>query len=239
MLVVNEVYGPVQQGEGKSAGKEVMFLRLSGCNLACVWCDTPYTWNWIGTPFAHPDKFDPRKESHRMSAREVLIKLRELSPDTKSVVVSGGEPLLQQKGLMELFILLNRLGYWIEVETNGTTAPLPEFSFLVDQFNCSPKLSNSGPDNLPIKREVPKALQTLSSLPKTTFKFVIITETDLKETLELVRKYEMREVYLMPEGRTREEQISRQEQVRQMCVEYGFHFSPRLHILEHGNLRGV
>jgi len=239
MLIINEIYGPVSQGEGKSAGKQVMFIRTSGCNLACNYCDTPYTWNWIGTPFVHPDKFDVRKESHKMSVAEVIAKLRELSPKTKSVVVSGGEPLLQQSGLRELFMSLTRLGYWIEVETNGTQVPSPEFSFLVDQFNCSPKLTNSGPDNPLYKREISKALQTLASLPKTCFKFVVITDTDLNETLALVEKYKMGNVYLMPEGRTREEQIARQDQVHEMCLKHGFHFSPRLHILEHGNVRGV
>jgi 7-cyano-7-deazaguanosine (preQ0) biosynthesis protein QueE len=239
MLIVNEVYGPVKQGEGKSAGLDIMFIRLSGCNLACSWCDTPYTWNWVGTPFVHPDKFDVRKESHKMSAMEVYAKLCELSSETKAVVVSGGEPLLQQAGLQELFALLNRMGYWIEVETNGTQVPKPELAVFINQFNCSPKLTNSGPDNPLVKREIPQALQALASLSKTIFKFVVITDEDLRETLELVRKYDMKQVYLMPEGKTREEQVARQDQVREMCAKHGFHFSPRLHVLEFGNRRGV
>jgi 7-carboxy-7-deazaguanine synthase len=238
MLVINEIY-PAIQGEGKSAGKPVIFIRLSGCNLACVWCDTPFTWNWIGTKFVHPDKFDPRKESHKMDAHEVLAKLQEFSPKIHSVVISGGEPMLQQTALVELCTLLKFFHYWIEIETNGTKAPTAQLISVIDQFNCSPKLSNSGPDNPLKKREVPLALSALAALPITTFKFVITSDIDLEEVTTLIQKYDMKNVYLMPEGRTREEQVARQDKVRKMCERLGFHFSPRLHILEFGNKRGV
>jgi len=239
VLYVNEVYGPVKQGEGKSAGLDVMFIRLGGCNLACVWCDTPYTWNWIGTKFVHPEKFDPRKEVHGMSAEEVFAKLVELSPTTKSVVISGGEPLLQQNALVSLVTILRQNGYWVEVETNGTQVPKGGFIALVNQFNCSPKLANSGPDNPLAKREIPLALQTLAGLPITTFKFVITSDEDLREVTALTQKYSMRNVFLMPEGRTKEEQLRNQDGVRKLCQDYGFNFSPRLHVLEFGNKRGV
>src|SRR5271170_594917 len=99
-LKVNEIYGPVQQGEGKSSGLDVLFLRLSGCNLACSWCDTPYTWNWVGTKFVHPEKYDPMKEISFMDTNEVKVELDKLN--TKAVVISGGEPMLQQKPLLPL-----------------------------------------------------------------------------------------------------------------------------------------
>jgi 7-cyano-7-deazaguanosine (preQ0) biosynthesis protein QueE len=238
MIIVNEIYGPVLQGEGKSSGRRMMFVRLSGCNLACVWCDTPYTWNWIGTKFVHPDKFDPKKESHPMSPEEILAKLKELS-DTKAIILSGGEPTLQQKSLIPLLKLLKLNNYWVEVETNGTIELSDEFISLIDQINCSPKLSNSGVDNPLRKREKFKALTKIASQSISIFKFVVVTDDDLQETLDLVKKYDLKNVYLMPEGRTTEEQLERQDKVKNMCDQYGFNFSPRLHILEFGNKRAV
>ena len=238
-VALNEIFGPTIQGEGKSAGKEVMFLRTSGCNLACIWCDTPYTWNWEGTKFQHPEKFDPKKEVHKTKTSEIVAKLRELGPRVKSLVISGGEPLLQQKRLLETVEILRAHNYWIEVETNGTQVPDDEFVSFIDQINCSPKLSNSGPDNPLSKREVPKALEKLASLEKTTFKFVVTSEQDMVEILHLVQKYKMKNVYLMPEGRTKAEQESRQHEIEKISAEYGFTFSPRLHVLKWGTKRAV
>ena len=238
-ISTNELFGPTIQGEGKSAGREVLFLRLARCSLACVWCDTPYTWNWTGTKFQHPEKFDPKKEIHELTEEEVVERLHQLSNTVKALVISGGEPLIQQQKLIGLLTVLKADGWWIEVETNGTIVPLDSFVELVDQFNCSPKLSNSGPDNRLKMRERPEALKKLASLSKTTFKFVIITDTDLEEVLGLVRRYNLQQVYLMPEGRTKEEQLERQEKVRLLCKNQGFKFSPRLHILKWGARRAI
>lgn len=238
-IVVNEIYGPVKQGEGKSAGRNVMFLRTAGCNLRCNFCDSAFTWNWKGTKFQHPDKFDPKLEMHPMTNEEILTKLRELGPAIRSIVISGGEPMLQQESLIELMRTLKQDNYLIEVETNGTRAPLKEFSELVDQINCSPKLSNSGPDNPKQLRIRNEALVALAENPKTNFKFVISDDKDIPEILDLVNTYKMKEVYLMPEGRTREEQLARQDQVERLCKQYGFNFSPRLQVLEFGDKRGV
>jgi len=236
-LKVNEIYGPVKQGEGKSAGKEVMFVRLALCNLHCSWCDTPYTWNWIGTNFKHPDKHDPKKEVRIMDYDEILRHLFLKSRTVQAVVLSGGEPMVQQGRLIGLLQLLKRHSYWIEVETNGTIAPTNKFLSLVDQINCSPKLSNS--DNSQAQRERPHALQTLAQSSKTNFKFVVATPVDIEEILGLVNKYQFRDVYLMPQGRTKNEICSSQDLVQSLCTQHGFHFTSRLHILEHGNKRGV
>lgn len=239
MLLVNEIFGPTIQGEGKSANTEVLFLRLSGCNLACSWCDTPYTWNWKGTKFVHPDKYDKKTEAHKMTVEEVGARLKSQSPTCKRVVISGGEPLLQQKDLVKLMDLLRPQGYQFEVETNGTIFPLLPFLDRIDQINCSPKLSNSGPDNPASKREIVPALTALSASEKTSFKFVISTDQDIKEVWALVKKYRMQQVYLMPEGRTRDEQLARQDQVSALALTHGFHFSPRLHVLKWGATRAV
>ncbi len=234
MLKINEIY-PAIQGEGKSLGRKVMFIRTAMCGLHCIFCDTPYTWNWVGTKFAHPQKFDKSKEIHEMSVQQIFEKLS--LAQTRAVVLSGGEPLIQQKALIELLQLLKTAGYWIEVETAGVIAPTNEFISLVGQINCSPKLSNSG--NSIAEREKPFALHKLSLCNKTNFKFVVSHEDDAIEILDLVRKYNMRDVYLMPEGRSKDEIEQHAVIVKQMCALYGFKATTRLHILQHGNKRGV
>ena len=67
VLVVAEVFGPTFQGEGPSAGRRAMFLRLGRCNLDCAWCDTPYTWDW--------SRFDPAVELHRRTVDDVMSEL--------------------------------------------------------------------------------------------------------------------------------------------------------------------
>lgn len=234
-LKVNEIFGPTVQGEGKSAGRPVAFLRLSMCNLHCIWCDTPHTWNWEGTPFAHPKKFKQKKEVHSMTVEEVLAKVEKTS--MISLVVSGGEPFLQQKQLIPLVKSLKEKHWWIEVETNGTVMPNLDFMRLVDQVNCSPKLSNSLDDSR--LRIRPKALHALSSFNKVNFKFVISGEQDIEEVLSLVRNYDMREVRLMPECQTKEELLSKSRLVQQLCDEHGFIFCTRLSVLLAGTERGV
>lgn len=236
-IAINEIFGPTIQGEGKTAGTEVMFIRTSGCNLACIWCDTPYTWNWNGTKFAHPEKYDPKKETELLTIEQILSRL--LKFPIRRVVVSGGEPLLQQDRLTQLFKVLKSYSYLIEVETNGTIVPLDEFLSLVDQVNCSPKLANSGPDNPHTKRIVDVALIKLSACEKTNFKFVISTDNDIREIVALTAQYGLREVYLMPEGKSKEEQERRQGQIHQLAIDYGFHFSPRFQVLRWGTKRGV
>lgn len=231
-MKINEIFGPTIQGEGKSAGKEVMFIRTAGCNLACIWCDTPYTWNWLNTKFEHPDKYDPKKEVHEMSSDEIIAQLK-----CKALVISGGEPMLQQKALIDLFNKLK--DYWIEIETNGTVIPMSEFFNLINQINCSPKLSNAGKDNPEEKRIKEEALKALADNPKTTFKFVVASDEDIPEILALINRFQMKNIYLMPLGKTKEEQELRQAQVETLCKQYGFNFSPRLHVLMWGNKRGV
>lgn len=105
-----EIFGPTFQGEGGSAGQLAVFVRLSRCNLACTWCDTPYTWD--------RGRFDLRAESRRMSQIEVWDAVRSIAADL--VVISGGEPLLQQHRLVWLADMCRAAGRRVEIETNGT-----------------------------------------------------------------------------------------------------------------------
>lgn len=239
MLRVNEIFGPTIQGEGKTAGKEVLFLRLSGCNLHCVWCDTPYTWNWVGTKHTHPKKFEFKSESHEMSQAQVIAKLMELSNDkVRALVISGGEPLLQQGNLIPIIHTLKQLGWWVEVETNGTIAPTNLFLELIDQINCSPKLSNNGAD-LKQNRMRPDALEKLSGSLKTTFKFVVSRQEDIDEIIEYVTMYFMHQVYLMPLGMTVNELALTRQVTQELAAKLNFQFSERLHVMQFGGIRGV
>lgn len=229
MLKINELYGCVQQGEGKSIGKNVMFLRLAFCNLACVWCDTPYACNW--------KQFNRKDEVKEMTAEQIVKELKNLSQITKALVISGGEPLLQQNSLTRLCSILKNQGYWIEIETNGTIIPNNKFIDLIDQFNVSPKLSNSGNDLK--KREKSEVLKKLASLDKTTWKFVVSIKEDIQEILELVEKYQIKNIWLMAEGKTAKEQLDKEQLVRTLCQNFGFNFSYRLQVLKYGNKRGV
>lgn len=234
-IKVNEIFGPTIQGEGKSGGLNVAFVRLSGCNLHCIWCDTPHTWNWVGTDFAHPDKYVKEEEEHLMDELDIFQQI--VNTRARAVVISGGEPFIQQKQLIPLLKILKAEGYWVEVETNGTVLPREEFMNLVDQVNCSPKLANAlDPEKL---RHKPQALTPLAKHSKVNFKFVIQTEEDLTEVLGLIERYGMQEVRLMPECRTREELVDKEPWLRKVCEERGFIYCTRLSIMMSGTKRGV
>ncbi len=234
-ILVNEIFGLTIQGEGPSAGMPCMFLRLAHCNLSCSWCDTPYTWNWVGTKFSHPDKYEREKEIHPMTVDEVLTKL-EICPD-HSLVISGGEPMLQQGRLIPLVSFLQAVGWWIEIETNGTVMSRPDFVEHIDQINCSPKLTNSGDPRA--RRIKPKVLQALSGNNKTTFKFVVDSIGDITEVLDLVDEFHMRNVWLMPQARTKAELERSYPQVCEWAMNHGFYVSSRQHIEKWGSQRGV
>lgn len=235
VIQVNEVFGPTVQGEGKSAGIPCAFLRLANCGLRCKWCDTPHTWNFEGVNFPGLEVFRREDEVHKMTDIEILEKLESFGP--KFLVISGGEPFLQQKPLQFLIAELKLRQWWVEVETAGVVPLNDKFMFLVDQVNCSPKLENSG-NSLKVRRR-PEVLRALSAYDKVNFKFVIQHENDLAEALELVETYKFREVRLMPECRTKEELLEKEEWLKGICDRYGFIYCTRLSILQSGTERGV
>lgn len=231
------------QGEGKNLGQPSIFVRTSLCNLHCIWCDTDYTWNWKGTRFAHVrdaepgyEKFDIRKVVAELPVDEVAELVRQYP--CKNIVLTGGEPMMQQEGLLALMETLGE-GYWFEVETNGTIIPEPAFDARIGQYNVSPKLANS---NNPKKlREKPKAYRFFAGSPKAVFKFVIAGQGDMEEVLRLIERYDIpvHQVYLMPEGTSGNSLMEKQQWLVEVCKKYGFHLTSRLHILIYGNKRGV
>ncbi|MEZ4872286.1 MAG: 7-carboxy-7-deazaguanine synthase QueE [Bdellovibrionales bacterium] len=227
-----------EQGEGPTQGRPAVFLRLSGCNLFCYWCDTDYTWNWQGTLFKHQKdsqanykKFDKKQYQTELTLEQILGQLEELQ-NTPRLVVTGGEPLLQEANLLELFKAL-RSRYndmSIEIETNGTKAPSRELIKLNVQFNVSPKLSNSKiPKNLRIK---PTVLTSFVSVENSIFKFVIIDREDIKELEQLIQQIQIpnEKIWLMPCATTTEELDTTSVWVKEEADYHNWNFTDRLQI---------
>ncbi len=225
-LAVSEVFGPTIQGEGPTAGRRAAFVRLARCNLDCAWCDTPYTWDWA--------RYDPAKEIHRATVPDVLSRLDAMAVDR--VVVTGGEPLLQQRRLVPLLAACRERGWAVEVETNGTIAPLPEVAALVTAFNVSPKLANSG---VPEDRRIrPDALAALVATGRAAFKFVATGVADLDEIAAVVERHGLAPVWVMPEGIDAATITARMADLADAVVARGWNLTARLHVLLWGDERG-
>ena len=231
-LVVSEIFGPTFQGEGPSLGRRCSFLRLGACNLHCQWCDTPYTWDWTGR---NGTAYDPRKELRRASIGEVWDDLEGRS--TEMLVVSGGEPFLQQRALVPLLRRAVDAGWRIEIETAGTIAPEANLLEVVTAFNVSPKLENSG--NSLVERYKPVALDALQASGKAAWKFVAKCIEDLDEIGDLAGRHHLRPIYVMPEGTTPDVVSFRAQQLAEAVLDRGWNLTTRLHVLLYGNRRGV
>ncbi|MFQ5553187.1 MAG: 7-carboxy-7-deazaguanine synthase QueE [Thermoplasmata archaeon] len=226
-LAVSEIFHSIQ-GEGPMAGFPATFLRLGFCNLRCVWCDTKYTWDW--------DQYDPKREVHSLPLAEVQRRLKAFP--CEHLVITGGEPLLQQRALESMLGQLAEDGCFIEVETAGTIVPSPALQRIVLQWNVSPKLENSG--NPREKRENGDAMRTLVASDRAFFKFVLCEPTDVEEVNALVARYaiDQNRVILMPEAVEPDSLARRGPWVADLCEEYGYRFSSRLQIDWWGGARG-
>ncbi|MDG6939447.1 MAG: 7-carboxy-7-deazaguanine synthase QueE [Nitrososphaerota archaeon] len=228
-LPVSEIFVSLQ-GEGAYAGTPSVFLRTYYCNLTCTWCDSKYTWQGQNSAREGTDY-------RQMSLDEVLERLTDSG--CRHLVVTGGEPLLHQKQLSSLFPRLEKLGFFIEVETNGTIAPSAETAGPVGCFNVSPKMSNS---LVPAAARVHgAALKAFVESGKAYFKFVVCQPGDVAEIEELISAHGLPRdrVILMPEGTDAGTLAARGRWLAEVCRQRGFRLSPRLHILLFGNKRGT
>jgi organic radical activating enzyme len=209
-------------------GTPSVFLRLATCNLTCTWCDTKYTWDW--------QNFDYNQEVVVLDTLDVEQRITGYG--CRHLVITGGEPLLQQQELATLVASLKIQRFFCEVETNGTVAPSPAMVRDIDQWNLSPKLANSG--NSPERREMPSVLDRFAGLPNAYFKFVVSDPADLTEVRDLQHKYGIptERIVLMPEGTAPATIEDRSHWVSDACVQEGYRFSTRLHILLWGDERG-
>lgn len=231
-----EIFASVQ-GEGPSAGTPVAFVRLSRCNLACVWCDTAYTWHFEGDQRPHRSgaTWDRRANQVSLEVAEVAERIRALGQ--KRLVVTGGEPLLQAGPLAELLEMLDDMT--VEIETNGTTRAPPRLDIRIDQYNVSPKLAHSG--NPAALALLPERLAAYAADPRAWFKFVIAAPEDVAEMLALQRAYAIpsARIFLMPEGTDSATLRAREQWLVPLCLEHGFRLSDRLHIHLFGDTRGT
>ncbi len=217
------------QGEGELIGVPSVFVRTSGCNLRCVWCDTPYT-SW-------------KPEGAEMSVEAIAAEAAAYG--ARHVVVTGGEPMIAP-GMVELTGELKARGMHITVETAGTVAA----AVICDLMSISPKLSNSTPwereggrwaaqhERL---RYQPEVLRKLMESYPYQLKFVIARPEDAEEVERMAAETgaEAGRVMLMPEGTKAEMLAERGRWVAEICKQRGWRFSPRLHVELWGDRRGV
>ena len=225
-MKISEIFESIQ-GEGNNAGKPAVFLRIAECNLKCVWCDTKYTWDW--------KNYDYSKEVNEMSIKEVRQSLEQFR--VRHLVITGGEPLMQQDDLAELLTFL-KPKFYVEVETNGTILPNNTLSVLVDQWNVSPKTKNSGN---PLEMCEDNECYTFFSKKKNCyFKYVVESEDDLIEINQLISKHnlEKKRVLLMTQAMTKEEILAKEKNVFTLSKKNSLGFSPRLHVMKWGSQRG-
>ena len=214
------------QGEGSLVGVPSVFVRTSGCNLRCSWCDTPYT-SW-------------RPEGSDLTLDQIMDEVR--GHPARHVVVTGGEPMIAPE-IIALTERLRAAGMHITIETAGTVFQ----PVACDLMSISPKLANSTPDDAAWSarherlRIQPGVLSELMARYEYQLKFVIAQPGDLDEVRALIAALNAPRdrVILMPEGIGRDVLRERAVWLAEICKQEGFRFSPRLHVDLWGNQRGV
>lgn len=242
-LVVSEQFYSLQ-GEGPSIGHPAVFLRLAGCNLNCdgfsyqdptdgthLGCDTKLVWKQ-GTPYTIETLLQTWQNNNFLQYLSAGAHL----------IITGGEPLLQQIKITEFLKQLECIcaKVYVEIETNGTILPNDYLSQRVNQFNVSPKLTSS----LETRKKAyhSNILKYFATLPHAIFKFVIQTEIDIQEVIDAYQKIfhiPATRIWLMPEGGTRQALEPKMAWLAESCKQLGFNLSLRLHILLWNEATGV
>jgi 7-carboxy-7-deazaguanine synthase len=231
-MLIAEIYASIQ-GEGELSGVPSVFVRTSGCNLRCTWCDTPYaSWNPEGEPRSIPE----------------IIAAVEDHPAIQHIVLTGGEPMIA-KGIHELAAEIRRLGRHLTIETAATVAPE---GIACDLASLSPKLLNSAPDPMEhaawrrkheATRWQPDVMRAWLDAYPSQIKFVVSRPEDIDELESMLaalhREIPRHRVLLMPEGTTPEVMRRRASWLAGLCQARGFRYAHRLHIELYGNRRGT
>jgi 7-carboxy-7-deazaguanine synthase len=224
-MYISEIFYSIQ-GEGVLAGTPSVFVRTSGCNLRCTWCDTPYT-SW-------------QPEGEERGIESIAEEVERYG--ASHVVVTGGEPMIAP----QIEELTHRLKQHVTIETAGTV----DAHVRCDLMSISPKLANSTPQNRENGRWAaqhdrlryqPEILKRLIQLYPHQLKFVIADPDDLTEVHAIVETIgaSKSRVVLMPEGVDAAVLAERGRWLAEICKQEGYRFSPRLHIDLWGNRRGV
>lgn len=218
------------QGEGRLVGTPSIFIRTSGCNLRCVWCDTPYTsWHPQGEAW---DLAEILAEAERYPARHVVI--------------TGGEPLLDPE-IEELTVRLKEKGYHMTIETAATLFK----PVVCDLLSMSPKLANSTPwkrgngrfARMHEQRRLNFAvMQQLMDCYEHQFKFVVERRrdfTEIEEVLSRLQGVDRSRVLVMAQAKSKKALREKAPWIVGLCKKHGFSYTPRLHIELYGNRRGT
>jgi 7-carboxy-7-deazaguanine synthase len=226
---ISEIFYSIQ-GEGRLVGVPSVFVRTSGCNLRCRWCDTPYT-SW-------------KPEGKSWSIKNILCEVARYP--TRHVVITGGEPLLAPD-IQDLTVQLKQRGAHITVETAATIfKPLAG-----DLISLSPKLANSTPWQrsrgefaaMHEKRRLNyPVIQSFIDRYDYQLKFVVDRKKDLEEVRAVIgqlQNIDVSKVMLMAQGVRHEELVRKSQWIVASCQQYGFSYTPRLHIQLFGNRRGT
>lgn len=230
-MLISEIFFSLQ-GEGQLIGVPSVFVRTSGCNLRCNWCDTPYA-SW-------------QPEGKTMSVDEIVGAVA--AHPAKHVVLTGGEPMIAP-GIHELAFQLQERGYHLTIETAGT---IPPTGIACDLASVSPKLAHSAPDarlddtwrkKHEALRWQPAVVASWMATRDYQLKFVISSESDLAEMETMLAEtgsvVPRHKVLLMPEGVTVEALRARTAWLAELCKQRGYRFAPRLHVELYGNRRGT
>lgn len=228
-MQISEIYSS-KQGEGRLTGQPSVFIRTSGCNLRCSFCDTPFaSWDPSGV---------------EMSVAEIVQKAS--SEEPRHAVITGGEPMLPRE-IVQLTTALKKERFHITIETAGTIFR----DLACDLMSISPKMSNSTPTleragQWQRKHEQarlrPDVVSQLIGKHEYQLKFVVAESGDLDEILEFLDSladFDRSKVLLMPEGVDQAELQSREHWLLPLCEQHGFSFCPRMHIQWYGNKRGT
>ena len=219
---VSETFFSVQ-GEGITVGVPAVFIRLQGCNLDCgsqggSWvCDTESVW-----------KKGERYSVHNF-CKIVQSLYKEPLANGAHLIITGGEPLLQQDTIVDLVNALD-IKSPIEIETNGTILPNQFLQKRVNYWNVSPKLSNSGE---PQSKRITPALEWFSMQSNVIFKFVVTNHEDLSDiefSFPWVVSVPIRQKFLMPAADSRLDLHNKYESIIELAKTNGYSLSQRLHL---------
>jgi organic radical activating enzyme len=228
-LPISEVFGQTLQGEGPAAGQVAYFVRFMGCNLSCSWCDTSYTWD--------ATRHDLHAGITWMTPTQVFDQIPNPGP---VVVITGGEPLLQQDrpAFLELLDLLTDRR--VHVETNGTVLPSKDVLASAEVICVSPKLAHAGRHRGHQNPAMPPEWVDLVAHPNLYLKVVCQDAWDVATTVELAKRFHwpLSRVWVMPEGTTVDVLTNRWPTVANAAAQYGINATHRLHVLAWGDERG-
>jgi len=222
---INEIFYSLQ-GEGRLVGVPSIFIRLAGCPLRCRWCDTKYAWD--------------ETAGAQYTIDRIVYEAGQWP--CEFVVITGGEPMINAE-LPQLVRRLKHAGKHVTIETAGIAyvADMP-----CDLMSISPKLSNSTPADAELARLHEESRLDLAVLAEVVanythqLKFVVDAEDDLEEieqTIAQLPGVDAQDVMLMPQGKTRDEVLSKSPMVAEMCKRCGFVFCQRLQCVLWNNTR--